>query len=106
MDCLRTTMSQHRRNHPNIDLKLILAPPIRVEDDSLDRPLSSPRSCLSSETEQAQFHDSSEEAAMMVLAACPRCLMYLMLAKEDPKCPKCKNSVLLNFLHGKRDKKT
>ncbi|RWW24338.1 hypothetical protein BHE74_00021675 [Ensete ventricosum] len=35
----------------------------------------------------------------MVLAGCPRCLMYVMLPEDDPKCPKCKSAVLLDFFH-------
>ncbi|CAI0391374.1 unnamed protein product [Linum tenue] len=35
----------------------------------------------------------------MVLVGCPRCLMYVMLSEDDPKCPKCKSTVLLDFLH-------
>ncbi|CAN1306487.1 Protein GL2-INTERACTING REPRESSOR 1 [Linum perenne] len=33
----------------------------------------------------------------MVLVGCPRCLMYVMLSEDDPKCPKCKSTVLLDF---------
>uniref|UniRef100_A0A0A9U842 GIR1-like zinc ribbon domain-containing protein n=1 Tax=Arundo donax TaxID=35708 RepID=A0A0A9U842_ARUDO len=37
----------------------------------------------------------------MVLAACPRCLMYVMLSEADPRCPRCRSPVLLDFLrHG------
>ncbi|CAA6663743.1 unnamed protein product [Spirodela intermedia] len=35
----------------------------------------------------------------MVLVGCPRCLMYVMLSEDDPKCPKCKSTVLLDFLN-------
>ncbi|CAN0847314.1 Protein GL2-INTERACTING REPRESSOR 1 [Linum grandiflorum] len=35
----------------------------------------------------------------MVLVGCPRCLMYVMLSEDDPRCPKCKSTVLLDFLH-------
>nr|ABK95397.1 unknown [Populus trichocarpa] len=35
----------------------------------------------------------------MVLVGCPRCLMYVMLSENDPKCPKCKSTWLLDFLH-------
>jgi len=33
----------------------------------------------------------------MVLAGCPRCMMYVMLSREDPRCPKCHSTVLLDF---------
>ncbi|KAJ9186858.1 hypothetical protein P3X46_002387 [Hevea brasiliensis] len=35
----------------------------------------------------------------MMLVGCPRCLMYVMLSENDPKCPKCKSTVLLDILH-------
>ncbi|KAG6517128.1 protein GL2-INTERACTING REPRESSOR 1-like [Zingiber officinale] len=55
---------------------------------------SEPSSCLSSEPE-------SPPAAAMVLAACPRCLMYVMQSeKDEPKCPKCNRDLLLDFLAG------
>ncbi|ONK71442.1 uncharacterized protein A4U43_C04F8610 [Asparagus officinalis] len=63
---------------------------------SLISPLSS---CVSSE-------NSPETSKSMVLAGCPRCLMYVMLSEdEEPKCPKCKNAVLLDFNHDKKNKK-
>ncbi|URD82700.1 hypothetical protein MUK42_02448 [Musa troglodytarum] len=84
-----------------LDLKLNLALPTRGDtsrrmattggDDS-PRGSSSPSSCLSSEAD-------SPEGPSMVLAGCPRCLMYVMLPGDDPKCPKCKSAVLLDFLH-------
>jgi uncharacterized paraquat-inducible protein A len=33
----------------------------------------------------------------MVLAGCPRCMMYVMLSREDPRCPRCHSAVLLDF---------
>ncbi|KAL8483513.1 hypothetical protein ACS0TY_026270 [Phlomoides rotata] len=39
------------------------------------------------------------ESRSMMLVGCPRCLMYVMLFEEDPRCPKCKSTVLLDFLH-------
>ncbi|CAL9107950.1 unnamed protein product [Musa textilis] len=62
---------------------------------------SPPSSCVSSEGEQKP--SNSPEAAPMVLAGCPRCLMYVMLSEEDPKCPKCNSTVLLDFHHGTAD---
>ncbi|KAE8790264.1 hypothetical protein D1007_35405 [Hordeum vulgare] len=51
-------------------------------------------SCVSSDD------DDDEEAKAMVVAGCPRCLMYVMLSSEPPRCPRCKSPVLLQFLHG------
>ncbi|CAA6660624.1 unnamed protein product [Spirodela intermedia] len=42
----------------------------------------------------------------MVLLGCPRCLMYVMLSEDDPKCPKCKSTVLLDFLNDPKNAAT
>ncbi|KAJ8510184.1 hypothetical protein OPV22_000618 [Ensete ventricosum] len=98
-------MSKRSSGHgesQKLDLKLNLALPTRGDtsrrmattgggDDS-PRGSSSPSSCLSSEA-------NSPEGPSMVLAGCPRCLMYVMLPEDDPKCPKCKSAVLLDFFH-------
>ncbi|PAN06336.1 hypothetical protein GQ55_1G251700 [Panicum hallii var. hallii] len=103
-----------------LDLKLHLSPPAPARGGAERRasPLSSsdeewssssPSSCLSSEGEREpqphrlQGHglqwSDSPEATSMVLAACPRCLMYVMLSEADPRCPRCRSPVLLDFLH-------
>ncbi|GMJ09483.1 hypothetical protein like AT3G11600 [Hibiscus trionum] len=87
-----------RRNGPKLDLKLNLSPP-RVESPSRSAtvsPTSPPSSCVSSEMDVDT--NSGETATSMVLVGCPRCLMYVMLSEDDPKCPKCKSTVLLDFL--------
>ncbi|XP_065017726.1 protein GL2-INTERACTING REPRESSOR 1-like [Musa acuminata AAA Group] len=102
----RTTMS--RRRGQKVDLKLNLAPPPPTRGDTSRRAAaaavsdgeSSPSSCLSSDA------DSPEATSSMVLAACPRCLMYVMLSEDDARCPKCKSAVLLNFLHDSTTTKT
>ncbi|OAY84887.1 uncharacterized protein LOC109722857 [Ananas comosus] len=93
-----------------VDLRLNVSPPTRGEAsrrmavDSDSSSNSSPSSCLSSENEQGLRCSGSPEATSMVLAGCPRCLMYVMLSEEDPKCPKCKSPVLLDFLAKKNGK--
>ncbi|KAK7244852.1 hypothetical protein RIF29_39680 [Crotalaria pallida] len=108
-----------RRNNgsgPKLDLKLNLSPPRadhhhRGLESSPTRsatvsPTSPPSSCVSSEdninnnnNNNNNGYSNSPEATSMVLVGCPRCLMYVMLSEEDPKCPKCKSTVLLDFLH-------
>ncbi|KAG8483819.1 hypothetical protein CXB51_023552 [Gossypium anomalum] len=101
-----------RRNAPKLELKLNLSPPRArvnpgVESPSRSAtisPTSPPSSCVSSEMNQDVDaanvrYSSSPEATSMVLVGCPRCLMYVMLSEDDPKCPKCKSAVLLDFLH-------
>ncbi|KAJ0972739.1 hypothetical protein J5N97_020698 [Dioscorea zingiberensis] len=63
-------------------------------------PRSPPSSCVSSESDQGMKYSSSPEAAPMVLAGCPYCLLYVMVFEEDPKCPKCKR-VVKDYLYDK-----
>ncbi|CAK9320195.1 unnamed protein product, partial [Citrullus colocynthis] len=99
---------------PKLDLKLNLSPPRAnrgVESPSRSAtvsPTSPPSSCVSSEEEMAAAvrYSNSPEATSMMLVGCPRCLMYVMLSEEDPKCPKCKSTVLLDVLHDNAAVKT
>ncbi|XP_010262941.1 PREDICTED: uncharacterized protein LOC104601352 [Nelumbo nucifera] len=89
---------------PKLDLKLNLSPPRanpQVESPDRSSSPSPPSSCVSSEQSPEQTHrnSNSPEATSMVLVGCPRCLMYVMLSEDDPKCPKCKSTVLLDFLN-------
>ncbi|XP_072999092.1 protein GL2-INTERACTING REPRESSOR 1-like [Typha latifolia] len=67
-----------------------------MSPSSISGTTSPPSSCVSSEDEQKQS-SSSPEATSMLLVGCPRCLMYVMLCEKDPKCPKCKSTVLVDF---------
>ncbi|XP_022899503.1 uncharacterized protein LOC111412856 [Olea europaea var. sylvestris] len=93
----------YNANGPKLDLKLNLSPPrayIHVESPNRSissSDISSPSSCLSLEVSSDETLRSPESTAMM-LVGCPRCLMYIMLLEKDPKCPKCKSTVLLDFL--------
>ncbi|GMJ13940.1 hypothetical protein like AT3G11600 [Hibiscus trionum] len=96
-----------RRNGPELELKLNLSPPRhnpRTESSSPSRsvtvsPASPPSSCVSSDFDTMMMMSSPETTTTsMVLVGCPRCLMYVMLSENDPKCPKCKSTVLLDFL--------
>ncbi|KAJ4866916.1 Uncharacterized protein Rs2_51554 [Raphanus sativus] len=92
-------MSQRNKSGPKLELKLNLSPPpSQANLMSLVRSPSrsnttSPSSCVSSET----YQEEMETTISMVLVGCPRCLMYVMLSQDDPKCPKCKSTVLLDF---------
>ncbi|XP_052175957.1 protein GL2-INTERACTING REPRESSOR 1-like [Diospyros lotus] len=90
-------------NGPKLELKLNLSPPRaarRVESPSRSPATSQTSSCLSSELNQDESlrYCESPEVTSMMLAGCPRCLMYVMLAEEDPRCPKCKSTVLLDIV--------
>ncbi|KAG6632051.1 hypothetical protein I3843_13G116100 [Carya illinoinensis] len=100
-----------RANGRTLELRLNLSPPRREHSpaESIDVSTSSSSeisvegSCVSSEPEDKpmtlQYSPSNSEARSMMLVGCPRCLMYVMLSElADPKCPKCKSTVLLDFL--------
>ncbi|XP_006652270.1 protein GL2-INTERACTING REPRESSOR 1 [Oryza brachyantha] len=91
----------NKKSSRGIDLKLNLSLPARG-DSSPRRAMadeeSSPSSCLSSENEHGLQWSNSPEATSMVLAACPRCFIYVMLPQDDPRCPQCKSPVILDFL--------
>ncbi|KAK8596104.1 hypothetical protein V6N13_000758 [Hibiscus sabdariffa] len=101
---------------PKLELTLNLSPP-REPTQQIGSPntsvssweMSPESSCVSSEpddlTTVAQY-PSSPETTSMVLVGCPRCLMYVMLSEVDPKCPRCKSTVLLDFLNEENTKKT
>lgn len=93
---------------PKLELKLNLSPPGEHRQmmspkkaATSSREISPRSSCVSRETspDGTLGYSSSPEAISMMLVGCPRCLMYVMLFEEDPRCPKCKSTVLLNFLH-------
>ncbi|CAK8574135.1 unnamed protein product [Lathyrus sativus] len=37
---------------------------------------------------------AKDELPSMILMGCSTCLMYVMVVKADPKCPKCKNQMM------------
>ncbi|XP_040380465.1 protein GL2-INTERACTING REPRESSOR 1-like [Oryza brachyantha] len=71
------------------------SPPRRLSSSSSSSTTtpSPPSSCVSSEGSP----EAGGGASGMILAGCPRCMMYVMLSREDPKCPKCHSTVLLDF---------
>ncbi|PWA48477.1 hypothetical protein CTI12_AA238620 [Artemisia annua] len=104
--------------HIKLDLKLNLSPPktrwpmTHHESPNRSSPItvSPTNSCVSLEIVQDDEnvelrYSSSPETTSMMLAGCPRCLMYVMLAEEYPKCPKCKSTVLLDVVLDKPMKK-
>ncbi|KAI3450748.1 hypothetical protein Pfo_007413 [Paulownia fortunei] len=103
----------YKAERPKLELKLNLSPPRRDHHrqvlsprESVSSTEISPRSsCVSREVspDETMSYSSSPETRSMMLVGCPRCLMYVMLMEEDPKCPKCKSTVLLDFLHEDRN---
>ncbi|KAK4755226.1 hypothetical protein SAY87_008983 [Trapa incisa] len=106
----------NRRSGAGVKLDLNLSPP-RVDSPRLATALSpthsgSPSSCLSLEVNGAdlnllhhgrrRYHQhiwssNIPKETSMVLVGCARCLMYVMLSEDNPKCPRCKSTVLLSF---------
>ncbi|KAL2240053.1 UNVERIFIED_CONTAM: Protein salt-induced and EIN3/EIL1-dependent 1 [Sesamum indicum] len=103
----------YKDESPKLELKLNLSPPrdrryMLSPNGAMSPTEASPRtSCVSQETspDGNRRYSSSPEASSMMLVGCPRCLMYVMLFEEDPKCPKCKSTVLLDFLHEDRSRR-
>ncbi|KAL7084798.1 hypothetical protein ACP275_14G243500 [Erythranthe tilingii] len=86
---------------PELELKLKLSPP--TDHRTTKNVEVSPRSSCVSREESPEGGPGPEgrSSSTMMLVGCPRCLMYVMLFEDEPKCPKCKSSVLLDFLlHG------
>ncbi|EYU36045.1 hypothetical protein ABFS82_14G230800 [Erythranthe guttata] len=83
---------------PELELKLKLSPPTDHRTKNVE---VSPRSsCVSREEspEGGPGPDGRSCSSTMMLVGCPRCLMYVMLFEDEPKCPKCKSTVLLDFM--------
>ncbi|KAK1645412.1 hypothetical protein QYE76_063217 [Lolium multiflorum] len=43
--------------------------------------------------EQGDGCDSPSAAGGMVAAACPRCFLYVLISRSDPRCPRCDSHV-------------
>ncbi|KAJ6937452.1 hypothetical protein NC652_011942 [Populus alba x Populus x berolinensis] len=102
---------------PMLDLELNLSPsrpnqlvesPKASISNSSSEILSAESSCVSSSEHEDMTVDypRSIVTTPMLVAGCPRCLMYVLLSEVDPKCPKCKSTVLLDFLSVENTKKT
>ncbi|KAL1544523.1 Protein GL2-INTERACTING REPRESSOR 1 [Salvia divinorum] len=88
----------YKDSSPKLELKLNLSPP-RRQVVSPHESVSPQSSCVSREMSPDGDSSSPESSSNMMLVGCPRCLMYVMLLEDDPKCPKCKSTVLLDFMH-------
>ncbi|KAE8688737.1 hypothetical protein F3Y22_tig00110956pilonHSYRG00095 [Hibiscus syriacus] len=87
-----------------VELKLKLSPPnpgsqVIVSPNASE--MSPGSSCVTSEPfgNSAMRNPNSPEGRSMMVVGCPRCLMYVMVSEVDPKCPKCKSTVLLAFFN-------
>ena len=61
-----------------------------------DEEVQQPRGCRDSGAKgQLPFGKKESENPVMVTVGCKRCLMYVMLSKAHPCCPKCGNTDVL-----------
>ncbi|KAG4994428.1 hypothetical protein AAZX31_11G156300 [Glycine max] len=104
-------MSKRVRS-PRLELRLNLSPPRAAATSIISSSELSPTESSMSSPVSVQSLESScvsseaEETRAMLLVGCPRCLMYVMLSEVDPKCPKCKSTVLLDFLNNEENNNT
>ncbi|KAG6516875.1 protein GL2-INTERACTING REPRESSOR 1-like [Zingiber officinale] len=99
-------MSRNNRGkNPRLEVKVNVAgtqsrarggPSTRTEEDE-EASVSPTSSCVSSEEGESKSPEGAAPSPPMMLAGCPHCLMYVMLSEKDPKCPKCKSTVLVDF---------
>lgn len=87
---------------------LVESPKASISSNSSSEILSAESSCVSSSEHEDMTvnYPRNLVTTPMLVAGCPRCLMYVLLSEVDPKCPKCKSTVLLDFLSVENTKKT
>lgn len=90
---VRKIQKPNLRLNPSPEAAGSTADAAAVDSDPASGYSSSPSSCLSSLV-------GEEDVTPMVVAGCQRCLMYVMLAVSDLRCPKCRSPVLVDFFHG------
>jgi hypothetical protein len=83
--------------YSNVDLTLKLALPTKNSDNlENDSKFATPLpSYLSSILSSDLGGTAKDELPSMVVMGCTNCHKYLMVIKTDPKCPICKNHVLV-----------
>ncbi|CAI0398426.1 unnamed protein product, partial [Linum tenue] len=101
-------MGRRRRSNrgascQQLDLRLNLSP--LPNDDDEESAAAAESMCSSWESScvsEEEGTTTAPAAARMMVVGCPRCLMYVMLSEVEPKCPKCKSSVLLHDFLNRR----
>ncbi|KAI5069228.1 hypothetical protein GOP47_0015529 [Adiantum capillus-veneris] len=59
---------------------------------------SSPPSKLGSKSNVGlRSNQLNEEKSLIRAAGCPHCFMYVLPSKSNPKCPRCKSSILVDL---------
>lgn len=62
---------------------------IRKRSISMSKSSSSPPSNSSSSIKDGDFDDDQEKSSATLAAGCPSCLLYVLISKGNPKCPRC-----------------
>ncbi|KAJ6900868.1 hypothetical protein NC652_026840 [Populus alba x Populus x berolinensis] len=84
---------------PNIDLSLRLSlPGLQHQQDEASRRVGIIDMNSMSRTDITKVPS-------LVLMGCARCLIYVMVSEVDPKCPKCKRTVLVDVFRHRPAKK-
>ncbi|KAK7404859.1 hypothetical protein VNO78_05876 [Psophocarpus tetragonolobus] len=95
-------MSKRARS-PRLEVRLNLSPPRAATSKSSSIMSSGSSTASVQSSESSCVSSEAEETRAMLLVGCPRCLMYVMLSEVNPKCPKCKSTVLLDFLNNEEN---
>ncbi|MQM19432.1 hypothetical protein Taro_052436 [Colocasia esculenta] len=73
-----------------------------TQDEEGERESKSPSSSSSSSSVVVQGREDRSAAAGMAAAGCPSCLLYVLISRSDPRCPRCNAAVPLPPPAGKR----
>ncbi|KAJ6720098.1 hypothetical protein OIU85_023329 [Salix viminalis] len=95
----------------NLELSLRLSLPglhRQDEESKQDGISSSQRSRMSVDMDSVDgsgISTGTMKVPSLVLMGCARCLIYVMVSEVDPKCPKCKRTVLMDVFRRRPAKK-
>ncbi|XP_015080897.1 uncharacterized protein LOC107024428 [Solanum pennellii] len=89
-------------DEPNLDLKLLPSSPsypsvctLEKVKSALEKETTRKRSISSSNSSSSGKEDTEEHTSNSFAAGCPSCLLYVLIAKNHPKCPRCHTIVPL-----------
>ncbi|KAL6553317.1 hypothetical protein OROGR_007159 [Orobanche gracilis] len=68
---------------------------VRKRSSSSMSKSSSPRSTSSSSVKDGDLDHEEKSTTASIAAGCPRCLLYVLISRGDPKCPRCNSNVPL-----------
>ncbi|KAK7280520.1 hypothetical protein RJT34_25584 [Clitoria ternatea] len=91
-----TNMNDHKR-YSSLDLSLKLSPP-NTSLGNLPKPLKLPSSTHGASylSSILDINGNLGELPSLIAMGCTHCLMYVVVPEAETKCPKCKNSKLID----------